>query len=464
MKATNTTQQSFSLWGWLSSTSLFSFFYSFLALFFTSRPSEHLHPEGPIYAVTFPKEVTLSSVQKWLQEINFETTLNLAERAIEQNPPNPTATKIQELQKTATLVRSKMPQLPNCENWTPITTLLNRVDNLTEKVLPQKATHLPILRAPSFPSLFTRETFGLGNWMNDCFMNATLQMIFSSPWLVKNIIYGKGQNLRVKEIHRQWEDHYERGAFTAPYLANPLRALNEDFAGSGQHDATEFLMTLIQPLTKEKNPLFFNQQTTTFYEGAATIKNVLKEGNEFNDQGGKTKSTLATSLEIILPENQNNLSMETLIQQTFNEQLPEDASAISFEKRDQSFAKLKPQRKETKINPPPYLFVDVKRHGFLQAKGLPYKINNEIDFKEEFTIPAACTLDGQEAKYRWVSFALHQGKANDGHYVAYVHDQNGYHYYSDARKKTIPQNEFLQEGQKFYLGFAERISNVDPVD
>jgi ubiquitin C-terminal hydrolase len=223
-------------------------------------------------------------------------------------------------------------------------------------------------------------------------------------------------------------------------------------------------MTLIQPLKKEENPFFFNQQTTTFYEGAAAIKNDLQEGNEFNDQGGKTKSTLTTSLAIILPEDSENLSMEELIRQTFNEQLPEDGSEISFEKRDQSFAYLKPQRKETKISPPPYLFVDVKRHGFSQERKAPYKIDNKIDFNKEFTIPLEFTLDGKEAKYRWVSFGLHSGGTDDGHYVAYVYDENGYHYYSDATKETISQEQFLQAGQEFYLGFAERIRDVDPLD
>lgn len=455
MEASNTTQKPSSLWDWFSLVSPFSFLYSLFALFFSSRPYEQPHPEGPINATPFPKEVTLSNVQRWLQDIDFEATLNLAEQDIKQNPSNPTTEKIQNFQKTAELVLSKMPQLPHCEDWTPITALLDRVDGLAQKVLPQRGAYLPILRAPSSPSLFTRETFGLGNGEEDCFMNATLQMVFSSPWLVQNIIYGKGQNLLVQEIYRKWEHHYEQGTFTAPSLANPLRALKVDFA-SGQHDATEFLMELITPLEKEGNPLFFDQQITTFYKGAAAIKEDLKESHQFNAEGGKTKVDTATSLKVILPEEQQKLSMEELMRQTFDEGLPEEGPEIKFEQKNGSFTHLQPERKQTKIHPPPYLFVEVKRHGFSSTNG-PYKINNKIDLKETFTIPSECTVDGKQAEYQWVSFALHLGSAHGGHYLAYVHHEKGYHCYNDAIKAKTSTRIFLEKGQQFYLGFAKRI-------
>ncbi|MCB1081776.1 MAG: hypothetical protein KDK63_01385, partial [Chlamydiia bacterium] len=154
------------------------------------------------------------------------------------------------------------------------------------------------------PSKQIQESFGFYNGGNNCFINAVLQVIFSSPFLVDHLVFGKGQNPPLKEAYLQWKSVRENGSLTsAPNLASPLRSLNAAFEGSGQHDTAEFLVqALITPLELENNPLFFPQKQIAMYKNPPDDEEAKKTiGLDAN--GIENRPTALThSMQLVFPE------------------------------------------------------------------------------------------------------------------------------------------------------------------
>ncbi|MCB1114970.1 MAG: hypothetical protein KDK71_00750 [Chlamydiia bacterium] len=307
------------------------------------------------------------------------------------------------------------------------------------------------------PSKQIQESFGFYNGGNNCFINAVLQVIFSSPFLVGHLVYGKGQNPALQAAYLQWKSVQENGSFTerTPDLASPLRSLNAAFEGSGQHDTAEFLVqALITPLELENNPLFFPQKQIATYKNPpddeAVRKTIVLDANGIENR----PTSLTHSMQLVFPESKENVvTMEELIQATFVENNPPSRSVTLTNGKTQE---LEISTIKTQIAPPEFLFVDLKRFNSIRQK-----IQTKVSFQEHFYIPPEFDIDGKGAKYEWVSFTIHDGGFGGGHYIAYVHHENGCHYYSDNAKLEKSKDEFLQAGKDFYLGFAKRVECTD---
>lgn len=309
----------------------------------------------------------------------------------------------------------------------------------------------PIVDGP--PSTQIQESFGFYNGGNNCFINAVLQVIFSSPFLVGHLVFGKGQNPALQKAYLEWKTALENSSFTerTPDLASPLRSLNAAFEGAGQHDTAEFLVqALITPLEKENNPLFFPQKQIAIYKNASGDEEARKTIG-LDAKGIENRPTALThSMQLVFPESEEKVvTMEELIQATFMEKDPPSRSVtLANGKTEQcEISTIK-----TQIAPPEFLFVDLKRFNSNSQK-----IQTKVSFQEHFYIPPAFDIEGKGAKYEWVSFTIHDGSYGGGHYIAYVHHENGCHYYSDNTKSAKSQDEFLQAGKNFYLGFARKV-------
>lgn len=403
--------------------------------------------------VPFPTgdKIRLTDVQKWLKDIQFETKLNLAEIEIQKGYSDPVSKQIDKLKKVKLQVQPHIHTIVNGEDWTAISNYMERVEALENTILEHKPKYLPFVQGPP-ESQAIRETFGLGSLGNDCFMNATLQMVFSSPFLVKHIVYGKGQNVLVKQVYEKWLDHYRKGDFSAPPLANVLRSLDKGFEGNSQCDANDFLMALIRPLEKEGNPLFFKQEEWTKYKGLQPSE--LKEENLFNEWGYKTKVEPMSTLQLSLEPRANYPLIDELIAADFNS-CDVDQGEVEFEKTDGRAVKASIEERKMIVEPAPYLFVYLIRH---QHETFGAKKNDaKVSFQRYFYIPPNQTLDGKGAKYEWVSYAVQKGSMEGGHYTVNVKHSSGTHHYSDSTKLPKNNEDFQREGEDFYLGFARRV-------
>ncbi|MCP5506140.1 MAG: hypothetical protein H7A38_04590 [Chlamydiales bacterium] len=436
---------------WNSWSSLFSSFFSYLGSFVWT-------PKTPFSAHPFPTVVNVKNVEQWLGEIHFKSNLEWAQKEVTEGPKDQTAQRISDLEWVAQTVREKTSGLTGAEDWTSMTSELRKVDGLRAQMLANTPSYLPIVEAPPEAPM-VHETFGLQNTSgNDCFMNTVWQMIVSSDFLVRHIIYGEGQHPLVKQTYQTWKKHLEWGTFTSvPGITNPLRSLHPTFHGSGQHDVGEFLLhALLAPLKALGNPLFFDLQLTTYYAGVEAVRTQLEEPGMFNAKGGKTETSPLSTIQIILPEDQEFLSMEDLFRRTANEICTEE-TRVRFEQKTGEDVALKQLKKEMKWAPPEFLFIHLRRECFSKETGRGYKNIKKVAPQEFFYLPPECTIDGRGAKYQWVSFGLHEGGYGRGHYVSYVHHEKGYHYYSDSTKEARTQEAFIAAGQDFYLGFAKKV-------
>lgn len=445
---------------------------AFFRSFFASIGSYFWTSSDPIKAFPFPEVVTLSNVQEWLGNIKFETNLELIERDISTSPTDQISQRIDDLRRVVALVTPHIPvPLPEAsegpmpreiEDWTPISGFIERVRVVEAAVLDHKPRYLPMVEGPP-ASTEVQETFGLGNPRNDCFMNATLQMIFSSPYLVEHIVYGEGQQPIVQQVYEQWKDYYVRGDFSSPKLANVLRSLDGHFQGSGQHDANEFLMALVRPLKREGNPIFYKREERTKYKDLQIDE--LEEEPLFRE-GYKVKEEFANTIQLILSPEANHPLIHELIAETYVSSHV-DEGKIEFKKKEGGIVKVQMEERMFLMEPPRFLFVDVVRHQVASqqfrdgGRFTGAKNGAQIGFQQYFYIPPEQTLDGRGAKYEWISYAVQGGSFGGGHYTANVKHQSGIHYYSDDYKSPKSDDQFLIEGQNFYLGFARRVDTVE---
>lgn len=119
----------------------------------------------------------------------------------------------------------------------------------------------------NFDSQSLRGKVGLANLGNTCYMNASLQCMSNSFALTKffcsnnieaainpqNPIGHRGRliNSYLHTLKNLWCGN--KDSFRAEYLKKLIGEANQMFAGTNQHDAQEFLLTLLDALHEEMN-------------------------------------------------------------------------------------------------------------------------------------------------------------------------------------------------------------------
>ncbi|MDJ0651845.1 MAG: hypothetical protein QNJ27_02400 [Simkaniaceae bacterium] len=315
---------------------------------------------------------------------------------------------------------------------------------------------------------------GPKNGKNNCFINASLQVIFNIPELVDNIVFGKGQHQAVQEAYQQYLGYMENrqaGKFcSAPDLASPLRDIVPEFKGDGQHDAFEFILkVLIDPLKTKTNPLFFACEDRSYYHDYEKHKAEIEE--HFEADGGRISKAPETlsSLQLSLPKDASSCKMEDLILSNLHEKIAkkQDGSGVEFKRSDGlDPIRLQLAEKNQKIRIPDAFFVDFKRHAVISQQfnsgGTFQGAKNEtpIQFTETFSIPPELDMDGKGATCEWVAL-VNGGDFKEGHYFANVKKDGNYYRYDDSSMGTIPKQDFIDAGQQCYGGFVRVVKRGD---
>lgn len=440
--------------------------------------------------VPLPITVTPETITTYL-ETNFTPNIKLAEREVEQKHFTQAGRVLDVLRRMKEDIERAIKEDPLVaeHDYVLITSELAKVETLAKRLVGFLPTYPTVPHVDPDPRVLP--SFGLTNGgRNNCFINTILQIVFVVPELVQHIVFAAGQHLTVLELYQEYKKVQENGAlFTSPNLASSLRKLCPQFEGIEQHDSFEFLLkVLIDPLKNPKeNPLFFNFEERSYYHDYEKYRDQITD--RFEEDGGRIPSKKPdplddkdgrgikpreqerhSSLQLVLSSAFPLSTMEELIQRSLHEEIPLNPKGPQVEFRCRESEKpvrLKLARKHVKVSPPPFLFVDFKRHSVTSQQfrdgGIfrGAKNTTPIAFTQTFFIPPEFDLAGKGAKYEWVAL-VNGGGFGGGHYVADVRASNGKYYeYSDSSAHEISEQNFLAAGNGCYGGFARRVHCED---
>lgn len=457
--------------GWFSLAALGSFISNIFAYlsraFWGDPPPLHRYDITPL-----PQLISPETLATYIQT-EFTPKIELAEREIEQKHSTQAGRMIDLLTRMKDEVERAVREDQTVEhNYAPVNLELARVEGLVKGLAAILPTYPTVPHVAPDPRVHV--SFGLTNGGNTCFINTILQIVFVVPELVQHIVFGEGQHLLVRELYQEYVRTHQAGDFLShPNLSTRLRSIVPQFEGYVQHDAFDFLHSvLIRPLkNKETNPLFFEFEERAYYHDYTTYREQITE--EFEKDGGRIAPAIEkhqTNLQLVLSSDVPYSTMEELIQRSFYEEIPKqaDGPAIEFARREAAPIRLKLANKRQRIRPPRFLFVDFKRHSVTaqqfrdRGSFQGAKNTTPVAFSRIFFIPPEFDIDGVGAKYEWVALVNQSGGFGGGHYVADVRTSDGnYHEYSDTSKRDLSEQVFIDAGKGCYGGFARRVDCQD---
>lgn len=324
------------------------------------------------------------------------------------------------------------------------------------------STNLLISRPPSLP-----------NYGNTCYLNATLQSLYSLEPFV-NVLQNKQSLFKPSTFASDYVELINH--FTNPIEIKPnsSKSYLESFAQindrvmqqvaacgiNAQNDSQEFLTKLLDELQNQDNFIMpKNQSSLDFitsigdlfsslqsrFQCPATSSlpgvNELQRGREFSP---------IISLEI--PQQDNSIMLEELLAGFFApEQLEIFRSYPSYS-----------CTKQIELSSIPEIFIlHTKRLQFNLQTQQSFKITTPIDVPEVLNL---LPITSQNEEYQLTAVIVHQGGAAGGHYIAYVRDliDKNWYYCSDSAITLQGNFSAASEIQQGYMFFYQKRNSTQP--
>lgn len=285
---------------------------------------------------------------------------------------------------------------------------------------------------------------GIDQQGNTCFLAAACQaLILTNPDLIEVLRQssaleeqqGRAESKPLRPIRRFIREYRraQRGGRTCQRV-NELRTLFPQFAGTGQHSASEFFRDLL-------NHAVINERLTT--QGIIVP---YQTWSEPVGGGERTGEGVSHTCILTLYSNRPNIGMGELL-----------------ENWSQSVTETPPRiERQQLLGAPPLLYLEVTRaHDHLRD---PIDINSLATV----TMPT-----DPPTRYGLKSFVFHIGSPIRGHYVAFTRVQgtDGRFYYTytndDATPRAISEAEFLEKASTAAILVYEKeepIAQIDQVD
>ena len=256
---------------------------------------------------------------------------------------------------------------------------------------------------------------GLKKYGQTCYLNSTLQMLFTLPRIRKMLINQDCGNTMLSKLHELFtimKYTNKKSISTKNFVDNCVMFENDYFSPNEQQDAAEFLGTVLDKLC-------------SFDEYKETIKALAQCQIENVTEGISTeyKSTNSDDVFLLPLELSKNLetSFYNLIQPNY------------LTKQNQYYA----QHLGTKIDAkrfsrikhcPPNLFITLNRFKYNLQKRMREKISTECAIPLELDISKYVTTDSniQQNPYKLKAAIIHKGSAAAGHYICYVKKPDQY--------------------------------------
>jgi len=305
---------------------------------------------------------------------------------------------------------------------------------------------------PAAPAKWSFTLLGNPSKTN-CFFNVAIQTLFSNIELARSIVFSPHQFPEVKFAFLQYQEAAALRVKDPLDLATTLRMLYSCFKEEGYHDASEALVKMIEPVERDRAPFCSITRITTY----AGYESHIDQLEGFYPDGSRIEETQEAVYTLEVPD-QGCVTLEEALFHAFNEDVT-DPTPVAFTPTDGSKAVFLPRtRVQTRYTSAPKFLIFNLSLGDINLQAMtPGKKVTLVGLQRTFYLPAELTMDGQGAKYRLVSFNVHQGQgATQGHYVHYRETAKGFFAISDDVSIKISEIEYLLAAQTAYTVVLEK--------
>lgn len=247
------------------------------------------------------------------------------------------------------------------------------------------------------------------NGLNICFLNSIIQMLMSKD----DFILDKPEYENLRQLYKKG------GIISSITFLNYYRSLHSDYVVGTMHDSVETLGYILDDITdKSKFQIKYKQKITRPEE---ILENEMSE------------NIMCVSIKDSMQESINNF---------FKKEEPEQYE-VNGEIRSSPLIEFFP------LNTPQYLFISLKRFNPLNST----KDSREVNVEE--------IINYNGEKYKCVSFIIHIGTIQVGHYITCSYSNKWILYDDESYNDNITNEESLKLQRISYIFMYELIEIID---
>ncbi|CAI2387234.1 unnamed protein product [Moneuplotes crassus] len=319
-----------------------------------------------------------------------------------------------------------------------------------------------------YPSLELQKNIGLRNPKNDCFMNASLQVMFSIPELMKFFATKEYKNVYSFEECNKKKAYSSKemilpgykycnamsklcldvcSSFKKELEATELRKLfKKSFSKSHQHDANDFILSLFSKLQDEQT-LKKRPVSDKFANEQEAWEHYVKHNPSIIDQlffGMIQRSSRCGSCKKVAHRYESFNQIELECESSSLEMAYQGFLSDEIMKKNQSYrcdechkvVKCRIMKEIVKM--PRYLFFLFKRFNSNMSK-----ITKMIKYRTKILLEDK--IDGGPLEYHLQGIILHSESRRGGHYISYAKKGDNWIRFNDASYKPIKSKHIIDK-------------------
>jgi ubiquitin carboxyl-terminal hydrolase 22/27/51 len=282
---------------------------------------------------------------------------------------------------------------------------------------------------------------GILNIGNTCYLNSSLQLFINCSVFSKFVLQNKFHDTTLDTYQTFLEDYNKNNIANAVNIKKIVAIKNDQFMGSAQNDAAEFITALLDILDTalQAESKYLKKKNKSYCAGKIPIGKLVP-----NLFGCKIVSTLLCGQCGYKSDKTDTENILTL-------HIPKDKQAITLYDCMNAFVAsekldiknmwqcdgcknmVKANKQLSLKSCPKYMILHMKRFGTDPTNNTPFKRNDKIDMPYEFPL--------HDNNYILRGFILHSGGVKGGHYTCYNRCNEKWYCFDDRSVYIVDDND-----------------------